>query len=59
MELEKNVEGGVDSEENDRIDIAGVMGNQRRLVIVTESYKTEDDVFWARDEGRQTVWRKR
>ena len=48
----KDAEGVVDREENKRIDIAGVRENERRLVIVKESYKTEDDVFWARDEGR-------
>ena len=51
MDLEKDAEGGMDKEENERIDSAGDRGNERTFVIVSESYKTEDDVSGARDEG--------
>ena len=54
MDLEKDAEGGVDREENERGDTAGDRGNERRLVIVTENHKTEDDDFRARDEGERS-----
>jgi len=44
-------ECGVDREGNKRIDIARVRGNERRLIVVRESYKTEDVVSRARYEG--------
>src|SRR6218665_2280525 len=49
--MEEDAEGGLDRKESKRVDTAGDRGNERRLVIVTESHKTEDDVFRARDEG--------
>ena len=49
--MEEDAEGGLDRKENKRVDTAGDRGNERRLVIVTASHKTEDDVFRARDEG--------
>jgi len=54
VDLEKDAEGGVDREENERGETAGDSGNERRLVIVTESHKTEDDDFRARDEGERS-----
>ena len=54
MDLEKDAEGGVDREENKRGDTAGDRDNERRLVIVAESHKTEDDDFRARDEGERS-----
>src|SRR6218665_1282075 len=49
--MEEDAEGGLDRKESKRVDTAGDRGNERRLVIVTASHKTEDDVFRARDEG--------
>lgn len=54
MDMEKDAEGGVCREENERVDIVGVRGNEKRLVTVTESYKTDDNVYWPRDEGRRS-----
>jgi len=54
VDLENDAEGGVDREENERGDTAGDRGNERSLVIVTESHKTEDDDFRARDEGERS-----
>src|SRR6218665_65746 len=54
VDLEKDAEGSVDREENERGETAGDSGNERRLVIVTESHKTEDDDFRARDEGERS-----
>ena len=51
MDLEESAEGGVDRKENERVDTTGDRGYERRLVIVTESHKTEDGVFRAHDEG--------
>ena len=60
----EDVDGGVDRKENKRVNTAGDRGNEGRVIIVTESHKTEDDVFRARDEGGQSgegddvgVWR--
>ena len=47
----------------ERVDTAGDRGNERRLVIVIESHKTEDDVFRTRGVGGRSgedgvgVWR--
>ena len=35
MDLKKDAEGGVDREENERVDTAKVRRNERRLVTVT------------------------
>src|SRR6218665_1738724 len=59
VDLEKDAEGGVDREENERGDTAGDRGNERRLVIVTENHKTEDDDLRARDEGDDGGMRRR
>src|SRR6218665_2436308 len=40
---------------NNEDDTAADMGNERRLVIITESYKTEYDNFRARDEGERSI----
>ena len=51
VDLEEDAEDGVDRKENERVNSAGDRGNERRLAIVTESHKTQGDVFRARDEG--------
>jgi len=53
VNLEEDAEGGVARKENERVGTAGDRENERRLVIVTENHKTEDDAFRARHEDKR------